>query len=217
MEGQRVLLVLVCVLLAFILAGVPPASAHIVGLEYSVEERLVVPSGEFHAYTMRLSEGESVWIRAVSAGAVIDVYTMSYESFVAYSSSSPAYSFLYPGSREQVTEFSEAFQAPSDGRYYIVLDNQIRTGTGAVPTGDVEVAVLIQRVLPTTDASWGGIAVLSAVVAGWAIFLTLALRHRTDPHAGWQKRSWWQKPMRAIPDEPVEYNTFVPAGPRASR
>lgn len=209
MEGRRVFPILACGLLAFVLAGVPLASAHIVGLEYSVEGAVVVPSGEFHAYSVRLSEGESVWIHAVSAAAPIDVYTMSYESFLAYSTSSPAYTFLYPGSREQVTEFSEAFEAPSDGRYYIVLDNQIRSGTGAVPSGDVEVAVFIQRALPTTDANWGGIAVLSAVAAGWAAFLALAWRRRADPHTGWQKRSWWQKPSPPpVPDAAPEYNAF---------
>lgn len=212
MEGRRFVPILACGLLAFLFAGTAIASAHIVRLDHAVRETVVIPDGEFHAYSVHVSAGESVWIDAASAGAAIDVYSLDSANFVTYVSGAGEFVPYTPGSREGVTRFAEGFQPGVDGNYYVVLDNAARTGSGSQPSGDVQVAVFVEGSTAPIDPNLGGAVVLLAVALGWVAFLVLARLRRADPRSGWQRRSWWQKTTRPVPDEPVEYNAFTPRG-----
>ena len=212
MEGRRFVPILACGLLALLFAGTAVASAHVVRLDYAVKESVVIPEGEFHAYSLHVSAGESVWIEAASAGAAIDVYSLDSMDFGAYANATGDFVPFTPGSREGVTRFAEEFTPGVDGNYYVILDNAARSGSGSQPSGDVQVAVFLERSSTPTDPNFGGAAVLVAAAMGWVAFLVLARVRPADPRTGWQRRSWWQKPVRPIPDEPVEYNAFSPAG-----
>lgn len=208
MEGRRFVPILACVLLAFLFAGTAFASAHVVRLDYSVRDTIVIPDGEFHAYSVHIAAGESLWIEATAVGSAIDVYSLDSTNFGAYVGGTGEFASIAPGSSEGVTRFAEALQPGVDGNYYVVLDNAARTGSGTQPTGDVQVGVFVERSSAPTDPNLGGAIVLVAVALGWVAFLVLARLRPTDPHSGWQRRAWWQHTARPIPDEPVEYNAF---------
>lgn len=209
MEGRRILWVAACAVALVLVSGSMPGAAHIVRVDAAVRETVTVPAGEYYAYGLRVPAGDSVWIEVVSADGPVDVYTVDSAAFMEYARGNPSFGFLTPGSRERATVFAEEFEAAVDGIYYIIVDNQALSGSGAQPSGDASLAVTLTRATATTEPSQAGVAVLAGIGVAWVAFLAIAWTRPSPRRGGWQRRSWWQRPgPRPGPIDSEEYNAF---------
>lgn len=112
----------------------------------SLSEVVSIARDTFLAFRVSISKGEAVGFNVqVQAGGPIDVYLTDAENYSAYSGQASEFWYYKEYTKELTTKFGYTFSPRASGDYYMILDNQLWTTSGASPTGDVSAKVEISR------------------------------------------------------------------------
>lgn len=218
MGGVRSFAVLV--LGAFLVAVLAPAVQAVtsVSLESGISETIVIPAGTSHAYSIALSDVDTLRLDVRSTmGFLLDVYVVNSTNFLAYERGSTSFVWIPGPSAENVGILQADFRPAQDGVYYVIVDNGNASPTGAVPLGEVSASVSLGPALATVEPSWVAMGLIVGLGVVFAVVLVL-----TYVRPGWHERPWvrrsWTGPAPArspAPTPPMNYNEFRDTPPKA--
>lgn len=182
-----------------------------VSLDSGRSETVVVPSGGFQAYSVVLSDAETLHVDVRSTGGgPMDVYVLNSTNFLAYVRGSTSFDWIDAASAENAASLLVDFRPVQDGTYYVIVDNQALSPTGAVPTGAVEAAVALGAPLPAGGPNWAAVAALECIFIGLLAALGATYVRSGRRGRPWIRRSWTgpRPAPRVPPAPPAEYNAF---------
>jgi len=150
---------------------------------------IMLGKGNYMAYQVHLRPVDKLYATIkVGQGDEIDVYTMSAKDFADYkSTTSVNVGYVQQLSKEHMKylEYPSKFSPETEGDYFIVLDNLVKTTSGAVGTTDVVCTTTIDLYIEPPFPWWAvGVAVVIVVVL-LSVFMFM----------------WWQKKKKAELDE----------------
>ena len=140
-------------------------------LSGSFNSDVQVPAGEYQALIVHLEPGDKMTLEVrVGQGGDIDVYTMAKKDYLDYQSpTSVQFGYYAQFSKENLKYLQYPMDfAPSEaGDYVIVLDNVLKTPSGATGTGTVLASVKL-NVVYQQPFPWWIVAVVIVVAVGVA-------------------------------------------------
>lgn len=142
-------------------------------------ETVTIPVGDFVAVGLGLAGNELFAFRMrVLSGSEIDVYFVNEGDYTRYRLEEPEFFYYVPASRERTRDFVGRMNMPATGNYYIILDNQVWTATGASPMDIVTAEITgTKEFLPGVGI--GVVAILVGVASGVLTFVALVIHHRS--------------------------------------
>lgn len=160
-----------------------------VSFESGISETVTIPEGGFHAYSVALSDANTLRVDVRSTmGFLLDVYVLNRTNFLAYVRGSTAFQRIPGPSAESVAILQADFRPTQDGIYYVIVDNGNASPSGAVPVGALSASMALGPALAIVEPSWAALAVAAALGAAFVAALIL-----TYVRPAWHERPWVRK------------------------
>ncbi len=120
-------------------------------VKVNIDKTVVIKPEEWEPEPVDLEKGDTIFIGFQVLGDVpIDLFVMNESNFRNYEDGETFYSYVEPRVLEATSVESNKFEAPVDGKYYIVFDNTSKERGNASPDGNsVEVHYTIN------SGGWG--------------------------------------------------------------
>jgi len=134
--------------------------------------------GDFQAFIVHLGAGDKMMLTVtVGSGDDIDVYTMTFKEYQSYKDPTSVQFRTYADyskERMKYLKYSNDFAPGEDSDYVVVLDNCLKTASGATGAGVVLASVQLELRLQAPFPWWiVGLVIVIAVAAAlgtWAYF-----------------------------------------------
>src|SRR3990170_495326 len=129
---------------------------------------VTIPASDYEAFSVNIATSWSLVVGVVvTSGGNIDVYVTPQTGYNEYTNpSAPSFTFLVSGTQENTRSYNKTLT--TSGLYFIIVDNDFVTESGAQPSGSVTVQMYFGQSTGSFLLGLAVIAILAIVIIGSA-------------------------------------------------